>query len=186
MTVRRRTAIALGAALLTSALASAETGGAFSFQNELPGIGLGIWNAGLLCLPVLAWNVAFTKRLDMSSFGGAVPAWYSACENVLRGATLAYPFARPMDAHDDLFKIGAWVYGAGLVVYFLSWLPLMDTDPRPWQKSLLIQLAPAYTPLVWLAGISFMANSPLELCLSLAFVGLHVGEYLIRWKPAEG
>jgi hypothetical protein len=154
----------------------------FSFANELSGLGLSFFNAGLLCLPVLAWNIALTSKLNMGSFPGKIPLWYDIGENVLRGAALVYPFARPLDAHAPLFLPGLCLYGLGVIVYFASWFPLMDASPQPWQKNILVQLAPAYTPLIWLAGIALMANSPAELYLSVVFVGMHVGEYVMRWR----
>jgi hypothetical protein len=185
----KRLAVAAFIILRAACGASAQTAGpsaasgVFGFANEFSGIGMSLCNAGWFCLPVLAWNIALTPKLDMGSFPGAIPAWYDVCENVLRAAALGYPFARPIDPHAPLFLPGLCVYGIGALVYFASWFPLMDSSPRPWQKSILAQLAPAYTPILWLAGIALMANSPAELCLSALFVSLHVGEYLMRWKP---
>jgi hypothetical protein len=158
------------AALALSAAAAGAQPGAFSLAGELSGIGLAWGNAGLCMVPILAWNLALTPRLNMDCFPGTVPRWYEATENVLRGAAMLYPFLRPLDA-------------AGTALYFASWLPLMAKDPAPWMRSLPVQLAPAYTPLLWFAGISLMADSPVELGLSFVFVALHVGEYLMRWRP---
>lgn len=157
---------------------------AFGFARELSGLGLSLLNAGLFCLPVLAWNIALSSKLNMARFAKKPPAWYEPCENVLRIAALAYPFARPLDPRSSLFVPGLCVFGVGAAVYFASWFPLMGGNPKAWQEKILIQLAPAYTPIVWLAGISLLANSPLELCLSGLFIAMHVGEYLLRWEQA--
>jgi hypothetical protein len=102
----------------------------------------------------------------MDKFGRTVPAWYDIAEKVLRGSVLVYPFLRPIDAGSPLFAPGLALYAAGSAVYFASWLPLMASDPAPLMKSLVVQLAPAYTPLLCLAGIALMAGSPPELGLS--------------------
>jgi hypothetical protein len=175
--------VIVAAALALSAAAAGAQPSAFSLGGELSGIGLAWSNAGLCMVPILAWNLALTPRLSMDRFPGTVPGWYDAAENVLRGAAMLYPFLRPLDAADPLFKPGLALYAAGTALYFASWLPLMAKDPAPWMKSLAVQLAPAYTPVLWFAGISLMADSPVELGLSFLFAALHVGEYLMRWRP---
>jgi hypothetical protein len=177
-------------ALLAAAAVSAESmslaadaASGFSFPRELSGVGLSWINAGLCLAPILAWNLALSPKLRMDSFSGPLPGWYDAGENVLRGAAMIYPCLRPLDPHASLFGPGVWTYAAGTLVYFASWLPLMAEDPADWMKSLPVQLAPAYTPMLWFAGIALMAGSPLELLLAGLFVGAHFGEYLIRWKP---
>ena len=129
------------------------------------------------------WNLAFTAKLKMDEFGGKIPGWYDAGENILRAAAFAYPLIRSLDSSQALFMPGIILYAAGTALYFASWLPLMAERPASWMTSLAVQLAPAYTPILWLAGIALMANSPLELGISVLFVAAHVGEYLLRWKP---
>jgi len=175
--------IIVAALALSAAAAAKAQPSSFSLGGELSGIGLAWGNAGWCMVPILAWNFALIPRLNMDCFPGTVPGWYDAAENVLRGAAMLYPFLRPLDTTDPLFGPGLALYAAGTALYFASWLPLLAKDPAPWMRSLPVQLAPAYTPLIWFAGISLMADSPLELGIAIVFTALHVGEYLLRWKP---
>jgi len=156
---------------------------AATFPGELSGLGLSWANAGLCLAPILAWNLALGSKLRMERFNKSIPGWYDAGENVLRGAAMIYPCFRPLDPHASLFEPGIWTYASGTLVYFASWLPLMAEYPADWMKSLPVQLAPAYTPMLWFAGVALMAGSPLEILLAGLFVGAHVGEYLLRWEP---
>jgi hypothetical protein len=60
----------------------------------------------------------------------------------------------------------------------LSYLP-----DSPLSQSPIVRLAPAYLPLVWLGGMSMMAESPLLMALSTVFVGFHVTNLVLQYKP---
>ena len=66
------------------------------------------------------------------------------------------------------------MYALGVLVYFASWLPLIYSSAAAWSKSAAGLLAPAYTPLIWLAGIALVGGSRPYALASLLFVGLHV------------
>jgi hypothetical protein len=58
-----------------------------------------------------------------------------------------------------------------MIIYFASWLLLIVRPDAAWSRSAAGLLAPAYTPLIWLAGIALVGGSwPYELP-SLRFVG---------------
>ena len=56
-------------------------------------------------------------------------------------------------------KTGLALYGFGTLVYFGSWLTLMYPISSEWPSSAIGFLAPAYTPLLWLAGIGLIGDS---------------------------
>ena len=62
----------------------------------------------------------------------------------------------------------------GLVIYYASWLPLIYLPETAWSTTAAGLLAPAYTPLIWLAGIALVGGSWLYGALSLLFVVVHV------------
>ena len=49
-------------------------------------------------------------------------------------------------------------YAAGVLIYFLAWVPLLFYPGSAWSLSLPGFLAPAYTPLVWLVGIGLLGD----------------------------
>ncbi len=71
-------------------------------------------------------------------------------------------------------KIGWGLYIAGILVYFASWIPLMVYPDSAWSNSLIGFTAPAFTPLIWLAGIGLMGGWRPYLGLSVVFVGVHL------------
>jgi hypothetical protein len=55
-------------------------------------------------------------------------------------------------------KLGFAIYLTGLLVYFASWTVLMIFPGTTWSTSAIGFMAPAYTPIVWLAGIVLVGN----------------------------
>jgi hypothetical protein len=66
-----------------------------------------------------------------------------------------------------------------VLIYFASWLPLIYARETAWSKSAAGLLAPAYTPLIWLAGIALVGGSWPYALASLLFVGLHVYHHIL-------
>jgi hypothetical protein len=83
---------------------------------------------------------------------------------------LLLPLSR-QDAHD---RAGLALYGLGILIYFASWLPLIYRPDAAWSQSTAGLLAPACTPVFWLAGIALVGASWPYALLSLLFVGVHV------------
>lgn len=111
-------------------------------------------NTGWLLVPVLLWNAALISRLprayspEVFEFG--IPAFLAVAENSLRVAVFALPFLAPFELVTKFHKIGIAVFGVGLAIYFMSWLPLISFPGSAWSLSAVGFLAPAYTPFVWL------------------------------------
>ena len=149
-------------------------------------------SAGWLLVPVLLWNAALSSRLPNAFapevFSFDIPELLSATENVLRMAVFALPFFAPFELVTQSQKVGIAVFGIGLAIYFVSWLPLIAAPDSRWSTSALGFLAPAYTPLVWLLGLALLMQrlhwpSPYRwwfyLTLSIGFLGAHIGHAAI-------
>lgn len=136
-------------------------------------------NCFWLLVPILAWNVAFSSKLAHPAFefDEAVPNWVLLLEYILRAAVMILPLFMHLHWDSAHRKAGIAVYLVGMVVYFASWIPLMIAPESTWSNSLLGFLAPAYTPLLWLVGISLIAGWWPYLVLSIIFVGIHVGHW---------
>ena len=137
---------------------------------------LQLLNCFWLLLPIFAWNAIFASRLPQQGFksDAGVPRAVLWAENVLRIVVFLWPLLLPLRWQDPQSKAGLAVYGLGVFVYFASWLPLIYSPDAAWSKSAAGLLAPAYTPLIWLAGIALIGGSLPYALASLLFVGLHV------------
>ena len=137
---------------------------------------LQLLNCFWLLLPVFAWNAVFASRLPQAGFksDAGVPRPILWAENVLRAAVFLWPLLLPLSWQDQRSRAGLALYGLGILVYFASWLPLIYRPEAAWSRSAAGLLAPAYTPLIWLAGIALVGASWPYALLSLLFVGVHV------------
>ena len=115
-------------------------------------------NTFWLLVPILVWNLVFASRLAHPGFEADenVPQWLLITENVLRGVVMLTPLFMALNWDSTQSKAGWVVYGAGMLVYFASWIPLMVTPESAWSNSLVGFTAPAYTPLLWLVGIGLI------------------------------
>ena len=129
-----------------------------------------------LLLPVFAWNAVFASRLPQEGFksDAGVPRPILWTENLLRVAVFIWPLLLPLSWHDPQSRAGLALYALGVLIYFASWLPLMYRPEAAWSKSAAALLAPAYTPLIWLAGIALVGGSWPYALVSLLFVSVHV------------
>ena len=149
-------------------------------------------NVGWLLVPVLLWNAVLSSRLPRSFspevFRFNIPTLLSATENALRIAVFALPFFAPLELATRSQEVGIAVFCIGLTIYFLSWLPLIAAPDSRWSLSAVGFLAPAYTPLVWLLGMSLLMQrlfwqSPYHwwfyLILSIGFLVAHIAHTAI-------
>lgn len=153
-----------------------------SVGREVSLFSLSALSNGLFLVPPLAFNLVLTSRLPSLYSEGNAPAPLLAVEGILRAAVFAYPFLIPIDPDKRYFEVGLATYAVGISLYFASWAFMILSRDENLKRSPVFSLAPAYTPLVWLAGIAFMSGSALYPALSLAFVGTHVGEYAYRFS----
>lgn len=136
-------------------------------------------NCFWLLIPILSWNVIFSSKLAHPAFESdeAVPKELLLLENLLRVAVMILPILMPLRWDTPQSKLGIVVFLIGLMVYLSSWIPLMYAPESAWSNRMLGFLAPAYTPLIWLVGISLIGGWWPYLILSLLFVGIHAGHW---------
>ena len=105
----------------------------------------------------------------------------------LWGKYIAYPDLHADDTHaakrgNPGQKKGLVIYITGVLLYFTSWIILIFSPNNLWSNTLVGFMAPAYTPLLWLAGIgligdSFYFNLPYKrfvfILLSIIFLLFH-------------
>ena len=159
-------------------------------------------NVGWLLVPVMVWNAALSSRLPQAFspavFWFNIPPFLSAAENTLQIVVFALPFLAPFELIAKSQKVGIAVFGVGLAIYFVSWLPLIAAPNSSWSLSAFGFLAPAYTPVVWLLGLALLMqrlywNSRyrwwLYLTLSIGFLAAHISHAAIvftRMPHASG
>lgn len=146
-----------------------------------------VLSCGWLLLPAAVWNIALAKRLPQAfrrdEFSRDIPAPLAFAENGLRIAVFGLPFLMPL----DISALGAvralFIFGAGTLIYFASWLALIRLPGSRWSRSALGFAAPAYTPLLWLLGISLLGQHLfwgsyyrwwMYLVLCVAFLAAHI------------
>lgn len=144
-------------------------------------------SCGLLTLPILAWNLIFARFLPpplaSPEFERDIPRLVAYGENALRVVVMVLPFLMPLDLATLGQRRGLLLFAAGTLLYFLAWVPLMIVPQSLWSTSWPGFVAPAYTPLIWLAGIGFTGGrlygswtlKPwIYIGLACAFVAFHV------------
>jgi len=136
-------------------------------------------NCLCLLIPVLAWNAIFSSKLVHTAFefDEIVSPWILLLENVLRLTVFVVPLFMPLRWDISQSKIGIAIYAIGVLIYFVSWIPLMVAPQSTWSNSLLGFLAPAYTPLLWLIGIGLIGGWWPYLVFLALFAGVHVGHW---------
>lgn len=140
-------------------------------------------NNFLWLIPPLAWNLAWgaNNPAQLGYFNGEAPQSLLVTENIFRVSSMMYPLLLPIESKNRYFKVGLITYLAGSVLYYASWTYLMNNPDSQLSQTAMMRFAPAYTPLIWLSGISLMSNSKIHFSLSFIFIGLHVAEYIYRY-----
>ena len=149
-------------------------------------------NCFWLFLPVLAFDALYAAALPAALqpdiFWRDIPPVLSATETVGRVATMVLAAYMPLAFHGARRKLGGLVYLAGMAAYLGSWLALMRLPESAWSLSATGFAAPAYTPLVWLAGISLIGSGRSRrldgafAVAALAFCAAHVAHALLVWS----
>ena len=121
-----------------------------------------VLSCGLFTVPILVWNVVFTPFLPpalvSSEFSRDIPALVTNGENALRIVVMLLPFLMPLEVEGAGQRRGVKLFVAGTILYFLAWLPLMIVPQSWWSTSWPGFVAPAYTPLIWLAGLGLIGR----------------------------
>jgi hypothetical protein len=119
-------------------------------------------NCFLLLIPILLWNLIFASKLPKAYsaeiFSKDIPRFIEYGENILRLFVFVLPIFMPIHIETQNQKLGFWFYIIGSVIYYMSWLVLIYFPQGNWSLSALGFSAPAYTPLIWLAGIGLIGN----------------------------
>ena len=111
-----------------------------------------------------------------------IPFWIAAGENLTRTAVFVSPLLMPLHIGRSRHSLGLTVYTFGLLVYLLAWMMQIWYPKTQWSAGRAGFMAPAYTPLVWLAGIGLTGDSLyaggvyrswMYLALSAVFLGFH-------------
>ncbi len=144
-------------------------------------------SCGWLLLPAAAWNIALARQLppafQRDEFWRDVPAPLAVAENALRLAVFAAPFLMPLDLEASGSVRALFIFGAGTILYFASWLALIWRPESRWSRCPWGFAAPAYTPLFWLLGIALLGDRLfwgtfyrwwMYLVLCAAFLAAHI------------
>ncbi len=133
------------------------------------------FNCFWLLLPLLAWNLLLGSKLTQEQIisDAHSPAWLLGAENVFRLATFILPLFLRLQLDSVLGKIGLALYLLGLLVYFVSWIPLIRVPQAAWSQSFAGLFAPRLTPLIWLIGVALLANSWFYGLLAAIFILFH-------------
>ena len=134
-------------------------------------------------LGVLSRPYPSSSWCESKEFWRDIPPLVAYGENSLRLAVVLPPFLMPLEVATVAQRRGLLLFVVGTVLYFLAWVALMIFPQSRWSTSQLGFLAPAYTPLVWLAGVGLIGRrlywpSPYRwwvyIGLACGFVVLHV------------
>lgn len=120
-------------------------------------------NGYIAILPFFVWNIFLTSKLppafDLKSFNSEIPFAIIIGENIFRSIIFILPLFFRLNISSSLDKKGVIAYSFGVVLYFLSWLMLIYAPNSGWSNSVLGFTAPAYTPIIWLVGLSLLVDS---------------------------
>ncbi len=144
-------------------------------------------NCMLLLLPIMIWNGIFSSKLPWAYatkiFDKDIPAFLSYGENIFRLFVFILPLFMPLKIETQNQKLGLFIYIAGTIIYFVSWLAQIYFSQSVWSLSAFGFLAPAYTPLIWLFGIGLIGKefyfaSPyrswMYIVLAIVFTSFHL------------
>jgi hypothetical protein len=141
------------------------------------------FNGFWLLVPILLWNGVLGPRLKNPIFTSDefIPKPLFWLENGLRVLTFALPFflaCRLPDSTWGAVALGWWLYGGGTLIYFLSWIPHLKAWAGANHPILL--LAPAYTPLLWLGGMSLILGAWGYMWVAVLFDVSHVAHIALN------
>jgi hypothetical protein len=152
-------------------------------------------NCFLLLVPVLIWNFIFYKKLPelfQNEKWDSIRKPVIITENIIRFCVFIFPLFIKLEVRTELQFSGLVIYEIGLLVYFGSWLLQIFFQNTRWSKSLIGFMAPAFTSIIWLAGIGLIGRSltfaliydyRYFLLLSFMFVIIHsMHAYLVYKK----
>lgn len=120
-------------------------------------------NCFILMLPILLWNILLSSQLPENYqpevFSRGIPIALMYVENSSRFFLFVIACLMPLNFHTKEQKVGLYVYLSGLLLYFASWIIIICFPKSDWSNSIIGFSAPAYTPIIWIAGIALIGDS---------------------------
>lgn len=120
-------------------------------------------NGYIALLPIFIWNIFLTSKLppafNPTSFNTDIPFVIIAGENIFRSIIFLLPLFFRLNISSSLERKGVITFSLGVALYFTSWLLLIYAPNSGWSNSVLGFTAPAYTPIIWLVGLSLLVKS---------------------------
>jgi len=120
-------------------------------------------NGYIAIFPILVYNIIFASKLppayNLALFNSNIPLCIIIGENIFRSVIFFLPILFKLNIRSSLGKKGLIVFSFGLALYFSSWLILIYAPNTTWSSSIVGFTAPAYTPIIWLVGLSLMVDS---------------------------
>ena len=150
-----------------------------------------------LLIPVFIWNAILYKKLPseyQKEKWDRIPKGLEMSENILRIIVFMFPIILNIKIGSKIEILGLWIYLAGLLIYFLSWIMQIGFRNTSWSRSKLGFTAPAYTSIFFLTGISMIGNENVfhikrlnliyMICIAI-FVILHTSHSNLVYKEKE-
>jgi hypothetical protein len=135
----------------------------------------------------MAWNTLLSSKLPRAYstevFDKCIPTFITYGENGFRLVVFILPLLMPLRIETQSQRLGLWLYITGTVIYCIAWLAQIYFPQSAWSLSAFGFLAPAYTPLILLTGISLIGStlyfsSPYKswmyIVVSVIFIGFHL------------
>jgi len=120
-------------------------------------------NGYILIFPIIIWNISFFSYLPSSyapsNFNSDIPLWIIVGENLFRMVLFIFPLFVQVNIKISFGNKGLIIYLLGVLIYFSSWLAIIISPSSVWSSSVLGYSAPAYTPIIWILGLSMMVDS---------------------------
>ena len=119
-------------------------------------------NCFILVIPVFVWNIIFISVLPKGYyrelFWKDISPVIGVTENILRIVVFISPLFMQFSFETTSQKVGLAIYLIGLAIYFLSWTLQIYYPKSTWSRNIFGFMAPAFTPIIWLIGISLIGN----------------------------
>jgi hypothetical protein len=122
-----------------------------------------ITNGCIPLIPVLAWNIIWVGKLPQAlrpkSYNANIPIFLRRGETAFRVLIFALPIFLKTNISTATGRRGLVIFLIGTIIYFSSWLLQIFAPSTSWSKSIVGFSAPAFTPILWLIGLSLMFHS---------------------------
>lgn len=141
-------------------------------------------NCFYLVLPVLIWNFIFASKLNQDIFKLEIEynKYLYITEDVLRYLSFILPILLPIKITQSWQELGIVIYLIGIIIYFISWLPVLLMPENNFTNNKIVLFAPFVTPIVFFTGIALLGDSLIFFIISILFVGIHLINGFMKYK----